>query len=462
MRTQNDKLNAVASNGRVSPVNSLHLPLLANKTVLNGWSGVGSTETFLMQRRQDVLAIVKDDKVPFIARGAGRSFGDVAYLSDGMTLSSLDMKNIIALDLQEGKIVCEAGVRMGTLHQFLDLLAWSFPCYGGTQWVTLGGAVASDINSKNDVSQGSFGNHVESLLVMTPNGQEVACGRSVNRDLFHATIGGMGLTGLIKRVTLKLQQGLASTVRSRVKPIVGIEEVNQCLNETPSDFQFAAWPTFMTPQAKGFYCYATYSEGVTQLPKAVANSRLPSLKFINKVLMPVAKSIMHSSCHKIDHQMHVMRFNYIGLHEFFRNWNQTYGKEGVIEYHFVVPTEHLASAWRELTKMQRYYGLPIYWVVLKKFGNMPRAGLLSFPMAGITIDFQTDNRPEYRQLLIYFTDFLTELGGRVYLAKDSCILPRQFEKMYPKLDEWREIVKNYDPTGRVRSDLSVRLNMKPW
>jgi decaprenylphospho-beta-D-ribofuranose 2-oxidase len=111
--------------------------------------------------------------------------------------------------------------------------------------------------------------------------------------------------------------------------------------------------------------------------------------------------------------------------------------------------------------MQRYYGLPIYWVVLKKFGDMPRVGLLSFPMAGVTIDFQTDNRPEYRQLLIYFTDFLTERGYRVYLAKDSCILPRQFEKMYPKLEQWREITKSYDPTGRVRSDLSVRLNMKP-
>jgi decaprenylphospho-beta-D-ribofuranose 2-oxidase len=83
-------------------------------------------------------------------------------------------------------------------------------------------------------------------------------------------------------------------------------------------------------------------------------------------------------------------------------------------------------------------------------------------MAGVTIDFQTDNRPEYRQLLIYFTHFLTERGGRVYLAKESCILPRQFEKMYPKLDQWREITKSYEPTGRVRSELSMRLNMKPW
>jgi FAD/FMN-containing dehydrogenase len=205
MRTQNDKLNAYVSNEllQVSPVNSLHLPLLANKTVLKSWSGLSPTETFLMPRREDVLAIVKNDKVPFIARGAGRRFGDVAYLTDGMTLSSLEINNIIALDLQEGKMVCEAGVRMGTLHLFLDPLAWSFPCYGGTQWVTLGGAVAADINSKNDVSQGSFGNHVDSLLVMTPNGQEVACSREVNRELFHATIGGMGLTGFIKRVTLK-------------------------------------------------------------------------------------------------------------------------------------------------------------------------------------------------------------------------------------------------------------------
>ena len=134
----------------------------------------------------------------------------------------------------------------------------------------------------------------------------------------------------------------------------------------------------------------------------------------------------------------------------------------MIEYQFVVSADQIQTVFIDLLKLSRARSLAGYGYAMKKFGRVRRMGLLSFPRPGYTVNFFTKDTPEARAFLTYFTDYLLELGGRVYLAKDSCILARQFEAMYDHLDRWREIVRHYDPANRVQSDLSRRLQMKPW
>jgi decaprenylphospho-beta-D-ribofuranose 2-oxidase len=134
----------------------------------------------------------------------------------------------------------------------------------------------------------------------------------------------------------------------------------------------------------------------------------------------------------------------------------------MIEYQFAVSAEQIRTACTELFNLYMARSIPCNGYMMKKFGDIRPVGLLSFPTSGYTVNFLTDDTPEARKMLVHFTDILLELGGRVYLAKDSCILARQFERMYDRLPEWREIVRQYDPKNRVQSDLSRRLNMKPW
>jgi decaprenylphospho-beta-D-ribofuranose 2-oxidase len=163
-----------------------------------------------------------------------------------------------------------------------------------------------------------------------------------------------------------------------------------------------------------------------------------------------------------DWKMHVADFNYIGLHDRFVNWKALYGRTGFLEYHFVVPDTCLRDAFSTLVQMAEAQRVTLHLGILKRLGPAPREGLLSFPREGYTVNFQVRDCEWNRRLLVSFTDFLIELRGRVYLAKDACLLPRQLWRMYHRLKEWQEIARRYDPGGKIQSDLSLRLGIKEW
>lgn len=426
------------------------------------WSNVQPTTTSILAYRPSFAGELADLPLPFIPRGAGRSFGDAAYITNGITLTSQLLDRIIACDWERGEIVCESGVSMDQLHTYLDRTEWTFPIYGGTRLATVGGAVAADIHGKNDVKQGSFGNHVQSLVLVTPDGQDRECSPQIAPDLFRATIAGMGLTGLIKTATLKLQRGLPRSVRLRSRPVFSLDDAIDCFDHSASDFQFCTWTSYTSRSARGLFFYASYAQGEPGRPRTASEIRLPTTRLFNRFLMPAAGQVMHLLCRNLDQKVHVMDFNFIGVHERFKHWNRVYQRAGLIEYHFVVSAEHLCDAVAALVRMCHKQGLTLHFGILKRFGGAQRAGLLSFPRQGYTLNFQVEDRAETRKLLIDFTDVLIELKGRVYLAKDACILPRQFEGMYEGLDEWRNIALKYDPANKIQSDLSVRLGLKPW
>jgi decaprenylphospho-beta-D-ribofuranose 2-oxidase len=165
---------------------------------------------------------------------------------------------------------------------------------------------------------------------------------------------------------------------------------------------------------------------------------------------------------RLDFVTHRRRFHFGSAHETLKNWNRLFGRRGFVEYHYCVPDAALEESFRALLGMRKSYGAHLFFAAGKRFGAHARAGMISFPAEGWGINFQVPNSGRHRRLLADFTDALAELGGRVYLAKDSVVTPRQLERMYARLPEWRGVLGRYDPGKRIQSDLSRRLELKPW
>lgn len=397
---------------------------------------------------------------PLIPRGAGRSFSDAAYLTAGVSLASRRLSGIGRLDERRRTILCGAGVEMVQLHRHLEATNFSFPIYGGTQWATIGGGVASDIHGKNHPGAGSFGHHVEALTLATADGRTVRCSRHERTELFAATVGGMGLTGLITEVELRLERGRPQSVRLESRVVPDLAAARRLLTATDCDFQFCSWGRLPGP---GIFYRATYADAPSPPPAAGRDLWLPRLRLINRWSLAAVDQLRRTLHRDVDHHVHVRSFNYSSPHEYLIRWNQLYGRRGFLEYQLAIAEKRFDEITQELvTRCQRELSQGLYLAVVKRFGERRSEGYLSFPMPGYTLNFQMDNRPSARAFLREFTETVVAAGGRLYLAKDSCMHPEQLERMYPHLGRWREVVRRWDPRHMVRSDLSRRLAMKPW
>lgn len=434
-------------------------------TRIASWSFTLPTSTRL-HRYDDASPRPLFTATPVIPRGAGRSYGDAAYVTDGVTLSSSGLRRILQLSEGDGTVRCEAGVEMGNLHKFLEGTNWSFPIFGGTQWATLGGAMASDIHGKNHVKAGSFGHHVAEIEIVLGTGDLVRCSPEENPDLFRATIGGMGLTGFVKTMTLKLQPGRRSVVQMRSQTVRGVPAAIEALMTSDDDFQFISCVKPGDPSSDvSIHPCANYTDGPVPKARAPIEMSFPTLPFKRLQLMHLGmrgfRRVQLRMYGNVDRPTHIRNYNFIGLHEVIKNVNHLLGS--FIEYQFVLPEDDLEPAWRELTRMARRRGVVCRGYAFKRLGPMPGVGLLTFPHEGVTASMFAPDTVEARQLFARFTDTLIEMGGRVYLAKDSCISAPQLEKMYgQQLSVWRTIVAQYDPENNVQSDMSRRLAMKPW
>ena len=430
------------------------------KTKISSWSHILPTTTYL----QSITAATDFSlgKDTFIVRGSGSSFNDASYITDGKTLTTENLKRISDFNPEARTVTCEAGVEIGQLHEFLEKTDLAFPIYGGSQWVTVGGAIAADIHGKNSHTQGSFGNHVEKISLTLADGREIECSRDVNADLFVATIGGMGLTGFIRAATLRLLKRISSSLYFHSNIINAIEEAVANFGDNESEFSFYTHGN-ISGKTLGTLYSANYSDESSSPPRTALNFPVPLLKPAqNRLLLNAADRILmllYKNTLNKQGSVHIRYFNFMGIHQFIRPVNKFLGP--VIEYQFVVSDENsLLQIYRDFSS--RKWDFNLFSYVLKKFGPVQSPGLLSFVQPGYTLGIWVPEGTQTRQQFTAFTERLLQLGGRVYLAKDSCATAKQFEKMYPQLDEWRRIVKQYDPHNRIQSDLSKRLDLKPW
>ena len=399
--------------------------------------------------------------------GLSRSYGDSALNSSGLCVTSQNQQ-AIRIDKSTGVANCESGATIGQLER-AALENGYFPfVVPGTEFVTIGGAIASDVHGKSHHLHGSFGNYVIEINLMLSNGVELTLSPDgKHADFFNATVGGMGLTGLIKSAKIQLRQVesvFISTENIRVPNL-------KCMLNTLRDFEgkyeyCVAWVDLSGKfEGRGIVSggnHAKVSElpsshagdsFVKQLPRNVNLPNLMGFRFINAITIRLFNNLWYHKSLKSG-LAHIQAF----MHPLdgVANWNRLYGRSGFHQYQFVVPFDQEDFLLRVLDQLKST-GISSPLAVLKGFGNKSE-GLLSFPKCGWTLSVDISSRNKFSfQLLDALDVELVKLGGRVYLTKDSRMDSSLISQMYPNIDRWRKIRNEMDPNNVWQSDQSRRL-----
>ncbi len=421
-----------------------------------------------VERPETVRGLSSSLGVQGIARGLGRSYGDAA-LAPGRVWQMTRMRRMLAF--RDGVLTAEAGTSLGDIQRVFLPRGYTLPVTPGTQWVTLGGAVASDVHGKNHHRAGAFSRYVEGIALCTADGEVRSIGPTRDPDLFWATVGGMGLTGLILEVSLRLQPVETGYISVDYFRTGGLEETLGWFAEHDAAYPFSvAWlDCLASGQALG--------RAVMMGGRPAAAEEVPRGKMAYPMPRPALRMPVRLPSGALSRGVGIA-FNaaYYGVHrpvlrkvepwwKFFYpldvvdDWHRLYGRQGFVQYQAIFPQDVGLREIRGLLGRIQAARHPNFLGVLKRLGESS-PGLLSFPAPGLTLALDLPMQGERTRSL--FRDLYAQtadLGGRVYLAKDSFLTPALLQRMYPRLAEFRAVKERVDPMGRWRSALAERVGL---
>ena len=390
--------------------------------------------------------------------GLHRSYGDSA-LNSGGTLIDMTKLNAISIEPISRIATVAAGATIAELER--AALAYSLfpPVVPGTGFVTMGGAVAADIHGKSHHKTGSFSQSLRRIVLLLASG-EIAEYRACDRE-FWATVGGLGLTGVILEVDIELRAVASNSVEVSEHRVQSLEQMLELLTRSDVDYEHTVAWIDLSGDYKGRGVVSLGNYGSTNLKEKGSSKQGPSLpsiagkNFITPLSVKAFNEIWYRKPLK---QGSVLLKKYMHPLDGINNWNNIYGSQGFLQYQFVIDVgqeqifERLFAGLRELNAAS-------FLGVLKKFGRASDAPL-SFPRPGwtLTLDYST-TVPGLEAFLRKFDDELVSVGGRIYLVKDSRVDPALIPTMYPELTRWREIRSEMDPTGIWKSDQARRLHL---
>ncbi|MFG2148941.1 FAD-binding protein [Streptomyces sp. NPDC048696] len=444
-------------------------------TPVTGWGRTAPTAARLLAPRtyeEAAAAVRARGPRGAIARGLGRAYGDAAQNAGGAVLDMTGLDRIRTIDAEAGVVVCEAGVSLHRLMEVLLPLGWFVPVTPGTRYVTVGGAIGADIHGKNHHGSGSFTRHVRALDLLTADGtvRTLAPGD----ELFDATAGGMGLTGVILSATVRLHRVETSLMSVDTERAADLDDLMARLTATDHRYRYSvAWIDLLARGARTGRAVLTRGDHAP-LDALPARTRRSPLRFRPGQLPPAPRHFPAGLLNRAS----VTAFNELWYRRaprhrtgelqriptFFHpldgvpHWNRIYGQGGFVQYQFVVGYGQEEALRRIVRRISRR-GCPSFLAVLKRFGEAD-PGWLSFPLPGWTLalDIPT-GLPGLAGFLDQLDEEVAGAGGRVYLAKDARVRPRTLAAMYPRLAEFRELRARLDPDAVFTSDLSRRLDL---
>lgn len=440
-------------------------PVGAARVRVSGWGGGAGAEVRLLRPpRVDALRAALAHRQPAIARGMGRSYGDAAQLAGGLVLELTGLRGY-ELDSDRGLLTAEAGATLAQLLEATVPAGWMLPVVPGTQHVTIGGAIAGDIHGKNHGVHGTLGSHVEELGLLRADGEVVHLARG--DDALRATIGGMGLTGVILWARLALRRVSSAWLAVDSDRVDGLDEALAALTE-PGGPHRVAWLDLLGPRpGRGIVTRAEHLPAAAAPAGRLAAATVPARAGVppgwpGALLRPGSVRAFNELRFRSAPRRARGQLEPIGRHMFpldaLDAWPRLYGRSGFFQYQLVVPFG-AEGVLRTVIELLRWERTPCYLAVLKDFGPENDAPL-SFPMAGWTLALDIPRAaPRVLPLLERFDELVTEAGGRVYLSKDARLRPETLAAMYPRLDEWRSLRGELDPEGLWRSDLAIRTGL---
>lgn len=382
--------------------------------------------------------------------GLGRSYGDSCINSGHTVLPCSRLNNFLAFDPNSGVLRAEAGVSLADILEVFVPRGWFLPVSPGTKFVTLGGAVANDIHGKNHHVAGTFGCHVRKFELIRSSGERLVCSPEENPELFRATIGGMGLTGLITWVELTLIPIQSPYLDTATIKFRNLDEFFDISAESDSTYEYSvSWVDCTSEGAnlgRGLFMAGNFSEKTKKKQPPKLSIPFPCEApswLLNSLFMRSFNTLYYNKqrTRKVEALTHYEPFFY--PLDAILNWNRMYGRRGFFQYQFVIPFTNdrrvIKDIFTRITKSKR----ASFLAVLKTFGDIPSPGLLSFPRKGVTLalDFPNQGRPTL-ELLTDLDTIVKSVGGSIYPAKDARMSPEMFKLSHPHLDEF---IKWKDP-----------------
>lgn len=396
--------------------------------------------------------------IPAIAYGMGRSYGDVSLNTEGNLWQTTDLDHFISFDQKYGILHCESGVVLKDIHRMLIPKGWMLPVTPGTQMITVGGAISNDIHGKNHHRYGTFGDHILYIKILRTNGEIIECSSQKNSEWFYATLGGIGLTGLILEAKIQLRAIKCPWIECETIAYYNIDDFFYWADSSEKDWEYTvSWIDCLAGDSvKGLFMRGNLSESEEMTIPKTKDKTLPftpPISLVNRLSLPLFNfSYFHINRLKKREQVVYYEPFFYPLDKI-HNWNKMYGSRGFYQYQCVIPRDTGKQTIQEILKVIKRYNQGSFLAVLKTFGSNFSKGLLSFPRPGVTLalDFPNKGKPTL-ELFAELDQLVYEAGGRLYLAKDMCMSKKLFEAGYPK---YKEVLKYKDPN--ISSDMSRRL-----
>lgn len=434
------------------------------KSILSGWGRhpVVAAEGFAPRSVPGALALP-----PALPRGLGRSYGDASLPAAGHPfVDTRFLDRFMRLDPVTGTLEAEAGVSLQDVLEAALPKGFFLPVTPGTRWVTLGGALASNVHGKNHHHRGSIENFVEWLEVATPAGL-LRCSRAERPDLFAATVGGYGLTGLITRAALRLKPVASPRIRGRGLRRPTLDALFEAFRRNDADEYSVAWIDTLARGAslgRGVLLLGDHAEADPRRPgsPADASHELLNIPFPAPagLLRPWALRLFNAAYYHLPRSEKGSLQGYAGYFyplDLLGNWNRLYGKRGFFQYQCVIPDTHGEAGVEECLRFLADHGMGSFLAVLKRCGD--DRVLLPFCRTGYTLALDIPHRGEETLRRLNALDgIVMKHDGRVYLTKDARLPKETFRAMYPEWRAWMDVVRRYNP-GVGRSRLSERLGL---
>lgn len=442
---------------------------------VSGWGGWPrvTCAVYRPEKRRELGEILDAAPHPhYIARGLGRSYGDVSVNPGGGAVDTTRLNRMLAFDAAAGVLECEAGVSLAEILDVFVPRGWFLPVTPGTKFVTVGGAIANDVHGKNHHIDGSFGSHVLELTLLTPTGTIITCSPTDQSDVFWATVGGVGLTGFILTAKVRLIRISSIYMRVDYRRCANLDALLATIRETDTKYKYSvAWVDCLAKSGslgRSVLMSGNHVEA-SELPSASGTLTVPR-KMQPKVPMNVPGFVLNPwtigafnglfyARHGTRSGVQVDYDTYFYPLDALQHWNRFYGRSGFTQYQATFPHEGVDGLVALMEKLSQS-GRASFLAVLKRMGPAG-SGMLSHPIEGWTLTLDIPIRPELERFLHECDELLLAHGGRLYAAKDACTRPETFQAMYPRLKEFQAVKDRLDPQGKLSSRLARRCGIVP-
>jgi FAD/FMN-containing dehydrogenase len=381
--------------------------------------------------------------------GNGRSYGDSCLNTGAALIPTRSLDHFISMDAEQGIVTCEAGTLIDEILRLAMPLNWFVPVTPGTRFVTLGGAIANDVHGKNHHRAGTIGRHLVRFELLRSDGQRLICSPTENPEWFNATVGGLGLTGIITWASLQLRRIASPAMQVETIRFANLDEFLALQSESDADFEYTvSWVDCLgkgSQLGRGLFQRANHAAANTPVPPAKSRELgvplVPPFSLINSASLRLFNTLYY---HRPQARHDVQRFD-----KFFypldgiSDWNRLYGPRGMYQYQCVIPTAAGREATAALLNTIARSGQGSFLAVLKLFGDLPSPGLLSFPREGVTLALDFPNRgASLESLFVELDAIVAAAGGRLYPAKDGRMPGKLFRAGFTR---WQEFTRFIDP-----------------